>query len=49
MFAEAGGMSGEARGKFPQPVVLAGLQGKGLCGKEASLLKAFLLLLMLQK
>jgi hypothetical protein len=25
-----------------QPVVLAALQGKGLCGKEAYLLKAFL-------
>jgi hypothetical protein len=42
-------MSGAARGKFSQPVVLAALQGKGPCGKEASLLKAFLLLLMLQK
>ena len=44
-----GGKSGEARGKFSQPVVLPGLQGKGMCGKEASLLKALLLLLVHQK
>jgi hypothetical protein len=49
MFAEAQGGSGAARGKFSQPVVLPGLQGKGLCGKEASLLKALLLLLVHQK
>jgi hypothetical protein len=49
MFAEALGMSGEARGKFSQPAVLPALQGEGRCGKEASLLKAFLVLLMHQK
>jgi hypothetical protein len=36
MFAEARGACGKARGKFSQPVVLIVLQGKGLCGKEAS-------------
>jgi hypothetical protein len=29
-------------GNILQPVVLTDLQGKGLCGKEAFLLKAFL-------
>jgi hypothetical protein len=41
MFAEAWGLSGAARGKFSQPVVLSALQGNGPCGKEASLLKHF--------
>jgi hypothetical protein len=35
-------MSGKARGKFSQPVVLPALQGKGPCGKEAFLLIDFL-------
>jgi len=37
-FAEAGVMCERQRGKRFQPVVLHGLQGKGLRGKEAFLL-----------
>jgi hypothetical protein len=37
-FAEAWGMSGRQQGKRFQPVVLPGLQGKGMCGEEAFLL-----------
>jgi hypothetical protein len=48
MFAEAQGLSGAAGGKFSQPVVLPALQRKGPCGKEASLLKALFVLLVLQ-
>ena len=42
-----GGRGGEARGKFSRPVILVVFQGEGPCGKEAFLLKALLLLLVL--
>gem|GEM_PF-4677362 len=42
IFAEAWASACEAKGKLSQPVVLADLQGKGLCSKEAQLKKAFI-------